>query len=286
MADTGDRMVEVNGVKLCVETFGDPGDPALLLIGGAAGSMDWWEDELCHRLACGERHVIRYDHRDTGRSVSYPAGAPGYTGTDLVSDAVGLLDALGVTRAHLVGVSAGGGIAQQAALDDPDRVGSLTLIATSPISTGLDTPALPPMADRLKAFFTDPPPEPDWSDRAAVIDYLVEGERAFAGSLGFDEARVRELAGRVVDRTVDIAASTTNHWLLGGEPERRRLREIGAPTLVLHGTDDPLFPYPHGEALAREIPGARLVPLPGMGHQFPPRPVWDTVIPAILAVST
>jgi pimeloyl-ACP methyl ester carboxylesterase len=279
-------MVKVNGVGLCVETFGDPGDPAILLISGASGSMDWWEDEFCDRLAAGRRYVIRYDHRDTGRSASYPAGAPGYTGADLDADAVGLLDALGVARAHLVGVSMGGGIAQQAALDYPDRVASLTLIATSPISTGPETPALPPMADRLKALFTDPPPEPDWSDRAAVIDYLVEGERWFAGSLGFDEARVRELAGRVVNRTVDIAASTTNHWLLGGgEPERRRLSEIGAPTLVLHGTDDPLFPYPHGEALAREIPGARLVPLPGMGHQFPPRPVWNTVIPAILSRS-
>jgi pimeloyl-ACP methyl ester carboxylesterase len=136
MADTGDRMVKANGVELCVETFGDPGDPAVLLISGATGSMDWWEDEFCHRLACGERYVIRYDHRDTGRSASYPAGAPGYTGTDLVTDAVGLLDTLGVARAHLVGVSMGGGIAQQAALDHPDRVASLTLIANSPISTG------------------------------------------------------------------------------------------------------------------------------------------------------
>jgi pimeloyl-ACP methyl ester carboxylesterase len=115
----------------------------------------------------------------------------------------------------------------------------------------------------------------------------MAGERPFAGSLGFDEARVRDLAGRVVDRTADIAASMTNHWLLGGgEPEHRRLSQITAPTVVLHGTDDPLFPYPHGEALARGIPGARLVPLPGMGHQFPPRPVWDTVISAILAVSS
>jgi pimeloyl-ACP methyl ester carboxylesterase len=279
-------MVNVNRVELCVETFGDPGDPAILLISGATGSMDWWEDEFCDRLAAGRRYVIRYDHRDTGRSVSYPAGAPGYTGADLDADAVGLLDALRVASAHLVGVSMGGAIAQQAALDHPDRVASLTLIATTLISTGPDTPELPPMADRLQPLFTDPPPTPAWSDRAAVIDYLVELERLFAGPLGFDEAGVREVVTRVVDRTVDVAASQANHWLLdSGEPERRRLSEIGAPTLVLHGTDDPLFPYPHGEALAREIPGARLVPLPGMGHQFPPRPVWDTVIPAILSQS-
>jgi pimeloyl-ACP methyl ester carboxylesterase len=128
MAGSGERVVRANGVDLWVETFGDPDDQAILLIMGLAASMDWWEDEFCQRLAAGGRFVVRYDHRDTGRSTSYPAGAPPYTGHDLTADAVGLLDVLGRPRAHLVGMSAGGGIAQEIAVDHPDRVASLTLI--------------------------------------------------------------------------------------------------------------------------------------------------------------
>src|SRR4051812_16557683 len=107
-----DRLVEANGVSLCVETFGEPVDPSLLLIMGSSASMDWWEDELCERLAAGSRFVIRYDQRDTGRSVTYEPGAPQYTLNDLVADAVGLLDSLGVATAHVVGMSMGGAVAQ------------------------------------------------------------------------------------------------------------------------------------------------------------------------------
>jgi pimeloyl-ACP methyl ester carboxylesterase len=271
-------MVLANGVELCVQTFGDPESPAILLIGGAATSMDWWEEEFCERLASGPRFVIRYDLRDTGQSVSYEPGAPQYGGPDLVTDAVGLLDALRLARAHVVGMSMGGGIAQRLALDHADRVASLTLIATSP--GGAD---LPPMSDELRAWFEEPPPEPDWSDRQAVVDYIVEDLRQHAGTLPFDEEEMRAFAGRIVDRTVNIASSMKNHYLLeGDEPVGPRLGELTAPTLVLHGTEDPLFPYGHAEALAAEIPGARLLPLKGMGHELPPRPIWDQVVAAIL----
>jgi pimeloyl-ACP methyl ester carboxylesterase len=271
-------MVLANGVELCVQTFGDPESPAILLIGGAATSMDWWEEEFCERLASGPRFVIRYDLRDTGQSVSYEPGAPQYGGPDLVTDAVGLLDALRLARAHVVGMSMGGGIAQRLALDHADRVASLTLIATSP--GGAD---LPPMSDELRAWFEEPPPEPDWSDRQAVVDYIVEDLRQHAGTLPFDEEEMRAFAGRIVDRTVNIASSMKNHYLLeGDEPVGPRLGELTAPTLVLHGTEDPLFPYGHAEALAAEIPGARLLPLEGMGHELPPRPIWDQVVAAIL----
>lgn len=267
----------VNGTDLFVDTVGAATDPAILLIGGAGSSLDWWEDGFCEGLAAGGRFVIRYDHRDTGQSIAYPAGAPGYTGTDLAADAVGVLDALGVRRAHLVGLSMGGGIAQSIAVRHPDRVESLVLMSTSPLSAG---DPLPPVTAELLEHFQAPPPPPDWSDRDAVVAHLVEDQRHYAAPKYFDEARTRRLAERVVDRTRDVAASLSNHGLMEqGDPVEGPVR---ARTLVVHGTADPLFPFGHAEALVRAIPGADLLPLPDAGHQYPPEPLWPAVIPAIL----
>src|SRR5215207_8520717 len=141
------EIVRANGVDICVQIFGDPTDPVVLLIMGSSASMDWWEDEFCERLATGSRFVIRYDHRDTGESVSYDPGAPPYAFHDLVDDAVDLLDHFGVAGAHVVGMSMGGAIAQLMALDHPDRVDSLTLISTGPARPGPDDPDLPAMSD-------------------------------------------------------------------------------------------------------------------------------------------
>ena len=277
----GERLLKTNGVELCAQAFGDPAAPALLLIGGAEASMDWWDEEFCERLAAGGRYVVRYDTRDTGRSTTFPPGEPPYGSDALLDDAVGLLDALGIAAAHLVGVSMGGDIAQHLAVLHPDRVASLTLIATSPGGA-----ELPPMSEELAARFAEGGDEtPDWSDREAVIAYYTDGERTFAGTIPVDEERVRRVVGRAFDRGPALA-SAQNHWQLdGGESVRARLGEIAVPALVLHGTADPLFPYGHGEALAREIPGARLVPLRGMGHQMPPPELWGTVVSAILSVS-
>jgi pimeloyl-ACP methyl ester carboxylesterase len=273
--------VRANGVDLCVETFGDPANAAILLIAGAASSMLSWEDDFCERLAAGSRLVIRYDNRDTGRSVTYEPGAPQYTGSDLVDDAVGILDALGLDRAHVVGLSMGGGIAQVVALDHPDRVASLTLISTS---AGPGDPDLPGTSDDLHARFAAPLPMPDWFDRHAVIEYIVEDARAYAAiTRPFDETAWRDLAGRDFDRSVNIASGMTNHFVLeGGEGWRERLGEIRAPTLVVHGDEDPLFPPAHAHALAEEIPNARLLMLERTGHELP-RAVWDLVVPAIVA---
>jgi pimeloyl-ACP methyl ester carboxylesterase len=264
-----------------VETFGDRDAPAVLLISGLSASMDWWDAEFCERLAATGRHVVRYDHRDTGRSESSPPGRPAYTADDLVTDPLRVLDAVGAERAHLVGVSAGGGIAQRLAALHPERVLSITLIATTAEGDRADTSPLPPPQPRITALFDDPPPDPPWDDRAAVIEHLVEGERPYAGSLGFDEERVRRVATAAVDRTRDVAAGLANHWAVEGSPESFRLADVRVPTLVLHGTADPVFPFPHGEALAAAIPGAALVPLEGMGHEVPPPGLWDVVVPAI-----
>ena len=127
-----ERTIEANGVELCTEAFGDPAEPPLLLVSGVAASMLWWEEPFCRMLADAERFVIRYDHRDTGRSVAYEPGHPTYSGADLVADAAGVLDAYGIAAAHVVGVSAGGAFAQVLGLDFPDSVLSLVLISTSP----------------------------------------------------------------------------------------------------------------------------------------------------------
>jgi pimeloyl-ACP methyl ester carboxylesterase len=251
---------------------------------GAAGSMDRWEEPFCERLAAAGRYVIRYDHRDTGGSTTYPPGEPAYSGDDLVADALGILDRLAIERAHFVGLSMGGAIVQRIAVDHPERVVSITLMSTSPIGTG--GPELPPMSDELRASFDgdEPSAEPDWSDREASVAYLLDVERPYTGSRGLDEAAMRDLLGRVYDRSTSMA-SANNHFLVDGtDTARSRLGEISVPTLVVHGTDDPLFPPAHGEALAREIPGARLLLIDGLGHELPPS-AWDEVLPALIAVT-
>ena len=274
------RLLPVNGVELCVETFGNPADPALLLVMGAAATMDWWEDDFCRRLANGGRFVIRYDHRDTGGSVTYEPGSPGYTGPDLVADPVGILDALDVARAHLIGMSMGGALVQVAALDYPERVATLTLISTSPGGPNEDD--LPGMPEEVAAEFRSIE-EPDWSDREAVVEYGVALARACASpTQPFDEDGMRALWGRVFDRSENVASTMKNHYLAeGGEAWRARLTELSLPVLVIHGDEDPVMPYEHGVALAREIHGARLVTLQQTGHEIPRR-TWDVVIPAIL----
>jgi pimeloyl-ACP methyl ester carboxylesterase len=273
-----ERMIEVNGVELCTEPFGDPADPPILLIMGIGGSMLWWEEGFCRMLADGGRFVIRYDHRDTGRSVTYEPGRPEYTGADLVADAAGVLDAYGIPAAHLVGVSAGGAFAQLLALDYPGRVLSLVLISTSPALPG--DRELPPPAEEFGRFLSTA--RVDWSDAHSVIDYLVDYSRVLAASeRPFDEAEVRDLVRRDVERARDSAA-TQNHDAISDDGRHREpLSSVTAPTLVIHGTADPMFPIEHGAALAEEIPGARLMPLEGAGHGVY-RADWESIVRAIL----
>lgn len=275
-------LVDVDeGVQLCVETLGDPDAPVLLLIGGGGWSMDWWDDDLCARLVDRGLRVVRYDPRDTGASTTWPAGSPGYTGQDMTSDALAVLDALGVERAHVTGLSMGGGIAQELALAHRDRVAALTLIATTAVDPSVGD--LPGPTPAIQAVFADEGPGPDWSDPAAAVTALVEAERPFAGPDVFDETRVRAIAERVVARSRDVAAAG-NHFLLeGGSTGPTDLAAlVGLPTLIVHGDADPLFPVEHGRALATAIPDARLLEIPGMGHQVPPEPAWDRFVDALL----
>jgi pimeloyl-ACP methyl ester carboxylesterase len=271
-----------DGASICVESIGERADPAILLIAATSWSMDWWEDELCARIAARGRRVVRYDNRDTGRSSSYPPGAPGYGGAELITDAIGVLDALGIERAHLVGLSSGGAIAQAMAFEHRPRVASLTLISTSPIDPTIGD--LPGVEPRLREAISGEPPDIDWSDRDAVCDHIVELNRPYASPGSFDEARFRAIAGRAFDRSDNIESSLTNHDLLEpGGPTAARLVELGGlPTLVIHGSADPLFPPGHGQALAAAIPGGRLIELDGVGHQLPPPHTWDLLVGALV----
>jgi pimeloyl-ACP methyl ester carboxylesterase len=271
----GEQLLEINGVELCVETFGDRADPPILLVAGGSASMLWWDAALCGRIAAGGRYVVRYDHRDTGRSTSYPPGEPGYSYTDLALDLLGIQDALGIERAHLVCQSMFGGIGLIAGVDHPDRVASLTFVSSS-----TDEPGLPPPTDELAAAV---PADPDPADPASVGEYVVGLARAYAGgSPYFDEAATRALVERDVARARDYASTLANHYAIEADlPTRDGFGDIAAPTLVVHGDHDPLLPLPHGEALRDAIPGAELLVLDGAGHDLP-RPVWDAFVPALI----
>ncbi|GLZ46193.1 hypothetical protein Acsp06_23780 [Actinomycetospora sp. NBRC 106375] len=269
------------GVHLCVESLGEPDAPALLLLAGGGWSMDWWDDELCALLVARGLRVIRYDQRDTGASTTWPPGAPGYTGGDLRRDALAVLDALEVPRAHVAGLSMGGGVAQCLALEHPERVAALTLIATSPVDPAVGD--LPGPAPAVTAAFAGEATVPDPADPQAAVTALVEAERPFAGPGAFDEARMRTIAARVVARSRDLAAAG-NLFLAAFEPPASTdLRTLaGLPVLVVHGTADPLFPVEHGRALAAAVPGARLLEIEDMGHQLPPAPTWERLVGAML----
>ena len=277
-----ERMIEANGVGLCTEHFGDPVDPPILLIMGLGASMLWWEEDFCRLLADGRRFVIRYDHRDTGRSVTDKPGSPGYTGADLVADAAGVLDAYEIPAAHIVGVSAGGAMAQMLALDHPDRVRSLVLISTS-AAVPIDRRLPPPTEDFTRFVATA---EVDWSNSDSLIDYLVGYARVLAGGQRpFEEAAARDLVRREVRRARDMAAAG-NHDILAQDERHHEplLSAITVPTTVVHGTADPLFPIEHGQALAEVIADARLVRLDGAGHGIQ-RTDWNTIAEAILATT-
>jgi pimeloyl-ACP methyl ester carboxylesterase len=282
-----EQIAPVNGIEVAYETFGDPADPTVLLIMGLGVQMLGWDAEFCELVAGRGFRVVRFDNRDVGRStkvvggprpdiLAAAAGDPSsasYTLADMAEDAAGLLDQLGVEAAHLVGASQGGMIAQTLAIGWPQRVLSLVSI----MSTTGDPAVGQPHPEALPALMTRPP-----ADRDGFAEFVV-GAWKVIGSPGFapDDEAMRVRAAASYDRGIhpDGTARQLVAILASGD-RTEALRRLDVPTVVIHGTDDPLIDVSGGEATAAAIPGARLELIPGMGHDLP-RQLWPRFVDMI-----
>jgi pimeloyl-ACP methyl ester carboxylesterase len=283
--------VTANCIRLEYDAFGDKACPALLLIAGNGAQLLFWEVAFCQALARTGLYVIRFDNRDAGLSTTFDAadvpdimatirdamaGQPvqsAYTLDDMADDAVGLLDALGIAKAHICGASMGGMIAQVVAYRHPDRVLSLTSIMSN---TG--NPAAPQGKPEAMAAVVAPPP----SERDAYLDHLLGvWRKIWSPGFPFEEERARAFLEQSYDRAYcPQGMARQNVAVIAGGDRRPSLATIKAPTLVIHGTEDPFFPLETGEEAARAIPGARLLPIAGMGHDMPTG-TWPDIIAAI-----
>ena len=278
--------LKANGIEIEYETFGDPKSPPLLLIGGLGSQLLSWDEEFCEQLRDRGFFVIRYDNRDAGLSTKFEAaGEPdlmaafggdanaAYHLDDLADDAVGVLSALGIDAAHVVGVSMGGFIAQLVAINHPDRVLSLTSIMSGP--GGQDGVA--PEPEGAEVLTRIPP-----STREGRIEHGLWTRKALKGSGDpFDEAMESRQVERAYDRSYyPVGTGRQLVAILAAQGRLERLSRIKVPTLVIHGTEDVLVPVENGRRVANAIPGARLLEFEHMGHNLPER-VWQQVFDAI-----
>jgi pimeloyl-ACP methyl ester carboxylesterase len=282
--------VSSNGLQIAVEAFGNPADPTVLLVMGLATQMIGWPDELCQDLAGRGYRVVRFDNRDIGLSTHLdgePAPdflqvllrrrTPPYGISDMATDTIGVIDALGTGQVHLVGASMGGFIAQTVALQRPDRLRSLTLIMTSTGSRRVGRPSGAVARTMVRR-------RPPATDRETAIAASL-ATFALIGSPGFppDEAYRRQVAGLGYDRNYDIEGQRRQLAAVAAQPDRTaELRKLRLPTLVLHGLADPLVALSGGLAVARSVPGSRFIGYSGMGHDFP-RPLWPVLAADIAA---
>jgi pimeloyl-ACP methyl ester carboxylesterase len=270
-----ERFIQSGSIELWTESFGNPGNPAILLIMGAGAQGIMWPDKFCQILAENNFFVIRYDNRDTGQSSSVDFSKNPYSLDDMAADAIAILDAYNIDKAHIVGASMGGRIAQLIALEYPDRVKTLTLImSTQNLSIFMKALAgedlsdvkLPPPSQEVVDFYRSqfaamPKTEKEW------VDSAVRSWHIFSGSQSFDEEEIRNLEKKVFSRARNINAALNHSKAVEASLTKKlNLGLIKAPTLIIHGQRDPLFPVEHGKALAKAIPGASLELIPEMGH--------------------
>jgi pimeloyl-ACP methyl ester carboxylesterase len=272
-ATTPMPLAQTHGIELCYESFGAPDAPLILLIMGFSAQMTGWDEGFCAMIARRGYRVVRFDNRDVGLSTK-PAPSVRYTLEDMALDTVGLLDALGVESAHVVGASMGGMIAQILAIRHRSRVRSLASIMSNTGRPGVGYP-------RPEAFAALSSPSP--TGREAYIDDMVARLRVL-GSPGFpfEEAKVRERTGKAYDRNFFPVGSARQFGAVMKARDRSEdLARLDVPTVVIHGADDPLIQLEAGEDTARTIPGAKLVVIPGMGHDFP-QGAWPVMVDAII----
>ncbi len=285
--------VKANGIQIEYDTFGDSSSPPLLLIMGLAAQMILWDEEFCKQLAAKGHYVIRFDNRDVGLSTKFEeAGIPNvmevmtaamqgqkvdspYTLDDMANDSVGLLDALGIGKAHICGASMGGMIAQTIAIRHPERVASLTSIMSS---TG--DPNLPRAKPEIMSILFTPPP----ADRDANIEHGIRMWRTISGpGFPFDEDWTRKRVALSYDRCFYPQGVARQLVAIMAHGDRTPfLKSVTMPTLVVHGADDPLVPVECGRATAEAIPGALLLIIDGMGHNLPIG-AWPQITDAIAA---
>jgi pimeloyl-ACP methyl ester carboxylesterase len=277
-----------NGIQLFYETFGAATDPTLLLVMGLGAQMTLWDEDFCRALASEGFHVIRFDNRDVGlsskieggpapdlgKAMAGDASSAAYTLWDMADDAVGLLDALGIAKAHIVGASMGGMIVQAMAIKHPDRVLSMTSIMST---TG--NPAVGQPKPEAMAALLSPPP----ATREEAVEQGVKTWKTIGGTYPFDEAMLRERQGAAYDRCFyPIGTARQMIAILAGGDRTEALKQVRVPTLVIHGDEDSLVTPSGGAATAEAIPGAELLKVPGMGHDMPIQ-VQPQLVSAIVA---
>ncbi len=266
-------FVNTNDVVLAIETFGDPADTPVVLSMGANASMVWWPESFCETLAQSGLFVVRYDHRDTGRSTTGLPGVVTYSAEDMAADLVGILDHLGVVSAHLIGMSLGGYISQIVAVSQPHRVRTLILLASEPL--GAEPDSLPGIDDRFMSHFATLG-DLDWTSTDDVSRFLVEIGRLCAGRPErFDEVGTRQRVAIEIERAANIASSLNHGLVTTTEDWSGATARIKQPTLVIHGALDPILPLPNGHALADLIADTRLLVLPDTGHELNPADLDD-----------
>jgi pimeloyl-ACP methyl ester carboxylesterase len=268
----GVGTVTANGIELWYEDFGEITDPHVVLIMGANATALVWDASFYEPIVDAGYHVVRFDNRDEGLSQWFDAAHP-YTLDDMAADTIGLMDALSIDRAHLVGVSMGGMIGQVVALRYPERVLTLTSICSSPGASDGRLPSPPPAIIELMMA-----PFPD--TRAEQVEWHLAGYRAMAGSWPFADAHHRARFEADLDRGFNPSPGHGMAVYASGS-RLETLADLDLPVLVIHGDADPLLPFEHGAATADAIPGARLLVLPGAGHiDVLDQP--DLVLPSIL----
>lgn len=264
-------------VELEYEVFGSQTAPAILLINGLGSQMTRWPADFCEKLAARGYRVIRMDNRDTGLSTWFKPGES-YSLSDMAADAVAVLDAAGVAKAHVAGVSMGGMITQAIAINHPGRVLSITSIMSATGAPGTMDPT-----PEAGAVLTVAPPDPAADYEAFLANAVKNAEIIGSPAYPWPPGALRQRAIDEHARAFNPTGSARQMGAIRGDGDRtERLRKLKVPAVVLHGADDPLVRLVGGEATAAAIPGAELRVIPGMGHDLPPA-LHDTFIDAILA---